>query len=130
VDRKRLPEPDTSRPEIESEYQAPETPVEEVVAAIWVDVLALDRVGTRDAFLDLGGHSLLAVLIQTRLNQVFPFGVSLQDIFEYPTVAKLSRRIEELGRESGIDAAEICEILQSIEGLSDEEVASQIDASE
>ena len=130
VDRKRLPEPDTSRPDMESDYQAPSTPVEEMVAGIWVDVLALDRVGIRDAFLELGGHSLLAVLIQTRLNQIFPYEISLQDIFEYPTVAELSTRIEERGTDSGIDATEICEILNSIDDLSDEEVASQIGANE
>ncbi|MFT5284183.1 MAG: amino acid adenylation domain-containing protein [Planctomycetota bacterium] len=130
VDRKRLPEPDTSRPDMDSDYQAPATPVEEMVAAIWIEVLALDRVGTSDAFLELGGHSLLAVLIQTRLNQIFPYEISLQDIFEYPTVAKLSKRIEELGTAAGIDALEVCEIMQSIEGLSDEEVAAQISANE
>ncbi len=130
VDRKRLPEPDTSRQDMGSDYQAPATPVEEMVAGIWMDVLALDRVGTDDAFLELGGHSLLAVLIQTRLNQIFPYEISLQDIFEYPTVAELSKRIEERGSDTGIDATEICEILQSIDSLSDEEVADQIGANE
>ena len=130
VDRKRLPEPDTSRPDMDSDYCAPATPVEEMVAGIWIEVLALDRVGTSDAFLELGGHSLLAVLIQTRLNQIFPFEISLQDIFEYPTVAELSKRIEERGTKAGIDALEVCEIMQSIEGLSDEEVAAQIGANE
>ena len=130
VDRKRLPEPDTSRPDMDSEFRAPTTPVESVVADIWTDVLTFDRVGIDDTFFDLGGHSLLAVLIQTRLNQLFPFGVTLAEIFEYPTVAKLSARIVEKGRESGIDADEVCRILQSIDELSDEEVARQIGATD
>ena len=128
VDRKRLPEPDTSRPELEADYKAAGSPVEEVVADVWTEVLGFDRVGIDDTFLELGGHSLLAVLIQTRLNQIFPFGLTLGEIFEYPTIAQLSRRIEARGAEHGIDAVEVCQILQSIEGLSDEEVANRIDS--
>jgi hypothetical protein len=127
VDRKRLPEPDTSRPEMEAEFVAARSPVEEVVADVWTEVLAFDRVGVDDDFFELGGHSLLAVLIQTRLNQFFPFGITLAEIFECPTVALLARRISEKGAENGIDADEICRILEEIEDLSDEEVASRID---
>jgi amino acid adenylation domain-containing protein len=127
VDRKRLPEPDTSRPEMEAEFVAARSPVEEVVAEVWTEVLSFDRVGVDDDFFDLGGHSLLAVLIQTRLNQVFPFGITLAEIFECPTVAQLARRITEKGSENGVDAEEICRILEEIEDLSDEEVASRID---
>jgi amino acid adenylation domain-containing protein len=126
VDRKRLPEPDTSRPEIEADFVAARTPVEDVVSAIWIEVLAFDRVGVDDDFFELGGHSLLAVLIQTRLNQIFPYGLTLAEIFECPTVASLSRRITELGAENGVDAEEICRILEEIEALSDEEVASRM----
>ena len=130
VDRKQLPEPDTSRPDMDSEFRAPRTLVESVVADIWTDVLTFDRVGVDDSFFDLGGHSLLAVLIQTRLNQLFPVGVTLAEIFEFPSVAKLSQRIVEKGETSGIDVEEVCRILQSIDELSDEEVASQIGTNE
>jgi len=127
VDRKRLPEPDTSRPELEAAYEAPRSPVEEVVAGVWSEVLSFDRVGVDDTFLELGGHSLLAVLIQTRLNQIFPFGLTLAEIFEYPTVAELSRRVEERAADEGFDAAEVCELLQTIDDLSEEEVANLMD---
>ncbi len=126
VDRKALPEPDTSRPDMESPYAAPETPVQEVVAGVWTDVLGLDRVGIHDAFLDLGGHSLLAVQIQARLGEIFPFEIALPDIFESRTVAALSTLIEHRGREAGVDAGEICEMLAAIEALSDDEVQSRI----
>jgi amino acid adenylation domain-containing protein len=126
VDRKRLPEPDTSRPDMASPYVPPKDPVEEVVAGIWTDVLGLDRVGVEDAFLDLGGHSILAVQIQSRLNEIFPFGVSLPDIFRNRTVSHLSEHIRAQGRSSGIDAEEVCQTLLMIERLSDEEVAARI----
>ncbi len=130
VDRKRLPEPDTSRPEMDAEFEAPVTPVEAVVSGVWVDVLAFDRVGIHDSFFELGGHSLLAVLIQTRLNQFFPFGISLGEIFEHPTVSQLSKRITEKGADAGVDVEEVCLILQSLDELSDEEVAAQMDAAD
>jgi hypothetical protein len=128
VDRKALPEPDTSRPDIESAYRAPETPIEQTVAQIWTEVLGLDRVGIDDAFLDLGGHSLLAVQIQARLNEILPFEVSLPDIFEARTVARLSSRLEVEGAKRGVDVAEVCRTLQLIDQMSDEEVARRIAA--
>jgi hypothetical protein len=126
VDRKRLPAPDTSRPEIEAPYQAPQTPVEELVAEIWSDVLGLDRVGVDDAFLDLGGHSLLAVQIQARLGEIFPFEVTLPDIFEARTVAALSAHLEAQGAAHGVDVTDVCRTLRMIDRMSDDEVASRI----
>jgi hypothetical protein len=66
----------------------------------------------------------LAVLIQTRLNQVFPFQLSLADIFQHPSIEQLSERITALGLDEGGDAEEVCSILESIDKLSDEEVAA------
>ena len=126
VDRKRLPAPDTSRPDMETQFEAPQTPLQEVVAGIWTDVLGLDRVGVDDAFLDLGGHSLLAVQIQARLTEIFPFEISLPDIFESRTVARLSAFIETQGQKHGVDVADVCETLQMIERMSDTEIQSQI----
>ncbi|GEM_PF-7131365 len=124
VDRKRLPAPDTSRPEVEAEFTAPQNALQRTVAGVWVEVLSFDRVGIRDSFFELGGHSLLAVLIQTRLNQIFPFQLALADIFQYPSVEQLSDRLTDLGAKEGVDAEEVCLILESIGDLSDEEVAA------
>ncbi len=126
VDRKRLPEPDTSRPEAQAAFQPPKDPVEEVVAAIWTDVLGFDRVGVEDPFLDLGGHSILAVQIQSRMNEIFPFEITLPDIFRCETVARLSDHIRSIGFENGLDAEEVCRTLMMIESLSDEEVADRM----
>jgi hypothetical protein len=126
VDRNALPAPDTSRPEVETPFAPPTTPVEQVVAEIWTDVLGLDRVGVDDAFLDLGGHSLLAVQIQARLAELFPFEVSLFDIFDRRTIARLSRHLSEEGRRHGLDVVEICRMLQMIDELSEEEIDARI----
>ena len=90
-------------------------------------VLALDRVGVEDNFYHLGGHSLLAMQIGTRLNEVFPFTVPLRDIFEYSTVASMGDRLRILAADNGIDALEACELLQAMEGLSEAEIARQLE---
>ena len=94
VDRRRLPEPDASRPELEAGYVAPATGVEELVAGIWAEVLGLERVGVNDNFFELGGHSLLATTIAARILELFQIELPLRTLFEAPTVATLALVIE------------------------------------
>src|SRR5262245_53331511 len=93
VDRKALPAPDQSRPELEQGYQAPRTPMEERLAEIWREVLKLQRVGIRDNFFDLGGHSLLATQVISRVRAAFQTEVPLRTLFEKPRVAELANAI-------------------------------------
>jgi acyl carrier protein len=111
LDRRALPAPDGIRPELERAYVPPETPVEESLAAIWSEVLGVDRVGIDDDFFDLGGHSLLAPQVLARIEETFQVELPLRTLFEAPTVAQLATRIEE-------------ELLAQIEELSDEEAES------
>jgi amino acid adenylation domain-containing protein len=92
IDRKALPAPDSVRSE--DDYCAPRTPTETVLAAIWADVLKLDRVGIHDNFFTLGGHSLLATQLITRIRTVFQSELPLRALFEAPEVEALARRIE------------------------------------
>ncbi|GAB4190120.1 MAG: hypothetical protein Fur006_31930 [Coleofasciculaceae cyanobacterium] len=89
VDRQALPAPDSVRPELEGQFVAPRTPVEESIAGIWTQVLGLDRVGIYDNFFELGGDSIMSIQIIARLNQA---GLQLtpKQMFEYPTVAGLA----------------------------------------
>ena len=96
VDRRALPAPDASRPELAAEYVAPETPAEEGVAAIWCEVLGLERVGVHDEFYDLGGHSLLLPQVMHRLQRDFQVEVPLRVLAEETTVAGLALAVEEL----------------------------------
>ncbi|HEX7243136.1 MAG TPA: phosphopantetheine-binding protein, partial [Longimicrobiaceae bacterium] len=82
------------RPEQERAYLAPRTPTEEAVARIWAEVLGLDRVGVHDNFFELGGHSLLLVQLHSRLQERFGAGLSLADLFGFPTLGDLARRLE------------------------------------
>jgi amino acid adenylation domain-containing protein len=72
----------------------PRTPVEEVMASVWSDVLRREGVGIKDNFFELGGHSLLATQVLSRVRNVFNVELPLRTIFENPTIANLSRAVE------------------------------------
>ncbi|MEA2694434.1 MAG: hypothetical protein QOJ16_3821, partial [Acidobacteriota bacterium] len=87
LDRRALPAPEW---ESEGAYVPPETPFEEVLAAIWAELLGLERVGARDDFFALGGHSFLATQVVSRLRQAFGVEVAVRALFERPTVRQLA----------------------------------------
>jgi hypothetical protein len=123
VDRKALPEPDSVRPGLDTPFVAPQDVVEELVAGLWADALGIDRVGSQDGFLELGGHSLLAAQIQTRLGEILPFEISLQDFFNGRTVAGLAERIRTAGAAAGIEATDVCRTYLEVQQMSEEDVA-------
>ncbi|RPH97503.1 MAG: amino acid adenylation domain-containing protein, partial [Calditrichaeota bacterium] len=107
VDRKALPAPDQSG-FILTEYVAPRTPTEELIAAIFQDVLHVDRVSINDDFFNLGGHSLLATQLVSRLREAFSVDLSLQHVFATPTVADLGLKLNELKAQGfGLDLPSI-----------------------
>ena len=91
VDRKALPVPDADKPASGAvAFIAPGNELEQAIAAVWADVLKLPQVGMRDNFFDLGGHSLLAVQAHRRLRESLGSGLSITDIFRFPTVQSLA----------------------------------------
>ncbi|MCC3419236.1 MAG: AMP-binding protein, partial [Microcoleus sp. PH2017_07_MST_O_A] len=94
IDRQKLLAPAIKIPELGQDYVAPQTPVEDVVAGIWAEVLGLERVGIRDNFLELGGHSLVVTQIATRIRDTFQVELPLRTLFESATVADLARNLE------------------------------------
>ena len=123
VDRKALPQPENSRPALAEAYVAPRTPVEEMVAEIWRDVLGVDQIGIHDSFFSLGGNSLMATQIVARLQSVFYTAVSLRQLFETPTIAELVAAFTQVQAEQ-LSEDQMTELLAQLEELSDEEAQS------
>ncbi|HKX28620.1 MAG TPA: condensation domain-containing protein, partial [Blastocatellia bacterium] len=94
VDRRALPAPEAKTAQERESQAAPRTPVEELLAGIFEEVLNLGRVGRNDNFFELGGHSLLATKIVSRVREAFGAEIGVRDIFEETTVTGLARRIE------------------------------------
>lgn len=95
IDRRALPAPDDFRPDLEAAYVAPETFIEQRLAAVFMQVLGLKQVGVHDNFFELGGDSLLAAQLVSRVRQAFDIKLLLRDLFWRPTIAELSLLIEE-----------------------------------
>ena len=93
IDRRALPEPPASRPELDIPFVVPRTLVEETISRIWSEVLEIDQCGVDDNFFDLGGDSLLAGRIVARVNRHFRANITVSDFFGLATIEKLSRVI-------------------------------------
>ncbi|HEX7986679.1 MAG TPA: amino acid adenylation domain-containing protein, partial [Duganella sp.] len=87
VDRQALPAPDTANSG--AEHVAPRSPTEQALAAIWAEVLKVERVGVFDNFFALGGHSLLAVQLIERIRQA-GMASDVRTLFAAPTIAALA----------------------------------------
>ena len=126
VNRRELPAPSQTRSGVMEDFVAPSTPLEEVLALIWSDVLALEQVGVGDNFFKLGGHSLLATRVITRIEEVLPLELPVRTLFESQTIAKLAREIEGKGRDLGLDVTKIAQMFIQLNGLSDDEVQTML----
>ncbi len=94
VDRKALPRPDLSHQASSGASQAPRTPVEQILAGIWMAVLGRQQVGIHDNFFEIGGHSLLATQVISRACKAIQVELSVRALFEHPTIAELAETIE------------------------------------
>jgi amino acid adenylation domain-containing protein len=85
-------------PEVEgaerAELEPPATPTEELLAAIWSQLLPVKRISRTDNFFELGGHSLLATQVVSRVRETFQIDLSLRAMFIEPTLAELARTID------------------------------------
>jgi len=94
VDRKALPAPDAEAL-VTHAYEAPQGPVEEVLAGIWQDLLGVERVGRHDSFFDLGGHSLMLTQMVSRIYDAADVEVELADLFSASSLSEMAARVEE-----------------------------------
>ncbi len=95
VDHQALPEP-TAGIDNRREFVAPANDIERTLAAIWIQLLGVERPGTSDNFFELGGHSLLAVRLISRIREVFQLELTIGEVFMHPAIASLAAHIESL----------------------------------
>lgn len=106
VDRKSLPAPNRTRPALSQEFIAPDNPIEEKLAAIWIRVLNIYPIGTCDNFFELGGHSLGIVHLLSEVRESFKVDLPLSWVFRNPTIAGLARAIETVSTEKSVSKIE------------------------
>ncbi|MFZ2174670.1 MAG: amino acid adenylation domain-containing protein, partial [Rhodococcus sp. (in: high G+C Gram-positive bacteria)] len=99
LDRKALPAPNFGAHA--GGFVAPRNPIEEIVAAVFADLLGISRVGVNDNFFTLGGNSLIATRLVARINAAVGDRINVRDVFDAPTVAGLAALAEsEEGQEA------------------------------
>ena len=118
LDRKALPELEIGQLHSQ-DYLAPRNELENTLAAIWAEVLKVDRVGVQDNFFELGGHSLLATQIASRVQKTLQRDVPLRAMFECSTVAELAEYIEGLAANeiSAEKVDRLSDLMAELEGL-------------
>ncbi|GAK50134.1 NdaA protein [Candidatus Moduliflexus flocculans] len=111
INRRALPAPERTRPEVAATYVAPANELETVLAKLWEEILDLERLGIHDDFFELGGDSLSMTRMLARLRQDLDIVVTQTDMFDVHTVAQLAEVVER-------------KMHEEIEQLSDEEAAA------
>ncbi|MBR8839704.1 MAG: AMP-binding protein [Stigonema ocellatum SAG 48.90 = DSM 106950] len=100
INHRALPALESFDKEGEDNFVAPRTPTETKLAAIWVEVLGLKKVGINDNFFELGGHSLQAVSLISKISAQMNLKVSVKLLFSYPTIAELAKALNQLSTQN------------------------------
>jgi len=107
IDMKALPIPERGDWRADRE-QRPLSPMETMIADIWAEVLDLTQPGPEDNFFELGGHSLLVTRVVSQIRQLFEVDLPIKALFDFPTVAGLTRQVEAArGAAAGVAAPPI-----------------------
>ncbi|MEW6732939.1 MAG: amino acid adenylation domain-containing protein, partial [Acidobacteriota bacterium] len=94
LDRRALPDPETTRLGPTRTYFAPNTPTQEILIELWIRILGVQQAGIHDNFFELGGHSLLATQLISRIKGIFHVELPINTIFAAPTIAEFSKHID------------------------------------
>ncbi|MFD2640985.1 non-ribosomal peptide synthetase [Pseudomonas japonica] len=124
LDRKALPAPQAS--ELQQHHVPPVSATEQQLAAIWADVLKVERVGLGDNFFELGGHSLLVVQVMVRVRERLSIEMSLNELFEHPELGDFARAVEKKNGQGEQVQDELAKSLEALKRLSAEEIDNLI----
>ncbi len=126
IDFAKLPMPTIGKLEPGQLLAPRRTPLEELLAAIWSEISAVETVGVHDNFFESGGHSLLATRAISQLSETLRTDIPVCLIFEAPTVARLAAVLQVLPAGSQIEKTAAAVV--AIAKLSDEEVQARLRA--
>jgi amino acid adenylation domain-containing protein len=126
INKNDLPIPDDIRSQLATEFVAPRTETERILSEIVSDVLKIDKVGVNDNFFELGGHSMLGTLVISLIREKLEIELPLRALFEAPTVSGIAMAITEAQLEE-TDEEELNEMLDELEGLSEEEIRRMLE---
>jgi len=118
IDRRGLPAPDGLRPDLDAPYVAPATPLENRLAALWAELLGLDRVGVDDDFFELGGDSLLAAKLAARVLEALSLALPLHALLAAGTVRAMAGAAL-VGLAAGADDRHLAAALDAVRAPAD-----------
>ncbi len=100
LDRRALARIEPQESASQDDFVAPRTPAEELLAAVWIEVLGVPRVGAHHDFFELGGHSLLATQVASRIREAFGVDLPLRRIFEASILSAMTAAVLDAGEMS------------------------------
>ena len=130
IDRRALPAPDMSRPQMKEPFAPAGTETEQALAEIWSEILKINPIGIHDDFFTLGGDSLLATRLIFKTRSVLHVEIPVRTIFETRTISRLAEFIEAARHAEADNAERIALLLEQLEQLPDHEVSALLEASE
>lgn len=97
VDKKALPAPEFRAQTTQTQFIAPRTHLERMLAGIWSHLLGVEKIGVHDNFFDLGGHSLIGIQLLAQVDDQLKKSHSLKALFQAPTIAEFAKLLEDEG---------------------------------
>ena len=126
INRRALPAPEVSRPEIEQRYVAPRNDIEAALVELWQEVLGINPIGVNDNFFDLGGHSLKATSLLSKVRRIFRTELPLSVVFQATTVEALACTLVEHEAKPG-QTAKIAHLLQRIKSIPSADLKDELE---
>lgn len=127
INRQALPAPGAASERSEEAYVAPRTALEEIIAAIWSEIVGVKRIGVHDNFFELGGHSLLAMQVISRIREEFEVDIPVRSLFDGMTVENLAATVLEREPEAG-RSEKIARTLKAVAEMPEEDILKMISA--
>jgi acyl carrier protein len=121
VDKRALPDPGRSRPDLDTPFVGPRDTIESELVKILTEILPVDRIGIHDDFFDLGGHSLAAARLISLVMDRFGVQLPLRSLFESANIAAMGSLIAQSQEEN------VGRVLGEVESVSDEEAQKLVD---